>query len=148
MAWEGHLDILGADALLVRRETMSACGPNEEKVKHIKLPVDKGRAEIYLSGDFISVPALLVLPVSVSDGQHLYEWLSWLPFPNVWRRFAEVRASPQLLHLAFPSPAVRLLPCHPPTRAGLPVSRVVVLFCVGERAGHGDGVRDTKTWRA
>ena len=75
MAWEGHLDILGADALLVSRETMSACGPNEEKVKHIKLPVDKGRAEIYLSGDFISVPALLALPVSVSDGQHLYEWL-------------------------------------------------------------------------
>lgn len=50
-------------------------GQLEEKVKHIKGPVDKGRAEIYLSGDFVSVPALLALPVSIPDGQHLHEWL-------------------------------------------------------------------------
>lgn len=75
-------DVLGANASSVRRETASACCQLEEKVKHIKGPVDKERAEIYLSGEFISLPARLPLPVSVSDGQHLHEPLELSALPR------------------------------------------------------------------
>ena len=54
----------------------------EEKVTHIQGPVDQEGAEIYLSGEFISVPARRPLPVSVADGQHLHGPLQLSTLPR------------------------------------------------------------------
>lgn len=126
---EAHATLSGAGALSLRRETRSACRQREESVKHIKGPVDEERAELYLSGEVIPVPALRALPAA-------------RPSPPSGDALLTPGLPAGPLRLARLSPAASLLPRRPLRGLVSPSVGWSSLSVWGRGPGEMMGVRD------